>query len=177
VHARPVHADGPPDDPATNRAAPRTPARPAPAAGPTDTPDRGEAPAEGKGRSATRPSGADPRRRLGTLGESLAAAHLERLGYRVVARNQRSRHGELDLIACDGRALVFAEVKTRLAGTGPPLESLRPRKAQRIRHLAAAWLHDTAARPRADVVRFDAIGIVVDARGRLLSLDHLEGAF
>src|SRR5882672_4787710 len=55
----------------------------------------------------------DPRQALGRLGEQLALEHLERLGYSLVARNHRTRFGELDLIVTDGRALVFAEVKTR----------------------------------------------------------------
>ena len=48
---------------------------------------------------------ADPRRTLGRLGEDLALRHYERLGYALVARNHRTRHGELDLIVCDGRTL------------------------------------------------------------------------
>ncbi len=60
----------------------------------------------------------DPRHRLGRLGEDLAAAHLERLGYTVLARNHRTRHGELDIVATDGGTLVFVEVKTRRAGPG-----------------------------------------------------------
>jgi putative endonuclease len=43
--------------------------------------------------------------------------------------------------------------------------------------MAAAWLAETADRPHAAELRFDAIGVVVDARGRLVALDHLEGAF
>src|SRR4051795_8369198 len=54
----------------------------------------------------------DPRRHLGQLGESLALEHLERLGYRLVARNHRTRFGELDLVVHDDCALVFVEVKT-----------------------------------------------------------------
>src|ERR1700727_927113 len=71
----------------------------------------------------------DPRRRLGARGEQLAAEHLERLGYRIVGRNYRTRWGELDLIAHDGRLLAFVEVKTRRAsgGAGSPVEA-RPRR-------------------------------------------------
>jgi hypothetical protein len=43
--------------------------------------------------------------------------------------------------------------------------------------MAAAWLAETADRPRAAELRFDAIGVTFDARGRLAALDHLEGAF
>jgi putative endonuclease len=49
----------------------------------------------------------DPRRPLGRLGEQLAAAHLERLGFMIIERNARTRYGEIDLIAFNGEALVF----------------------------------------------------------------------
>jgi len=124
------------------------------------------------------------RGRLGALGEELAAAHLQRLGFRVLARNVRTREGEIDLIAFDGCTLVFAEVKAaRAAGGGcrrepVPLEWLQPRQRLRIRRLARAWLADTAGeRPRATEVRFDAVGVLVDAGGRLVALEHLEGAW
>ena len=64
----------------------------------------------------------DQRHALGVLGEELAARHLERLGYDVLARRLRTRFGELDLVAWagDGRVLVFVEVKARRSGaTGP----------------------------------------------------------
>ena len=73
----------------------------------------------------------DLRHRLGRLGEDLAAAHLERRGYEVVARNHRTRYGEIDLIGYDRHTLVFAEVKTRRAGSGAPWDALGPRSATR----------------------------------------------
>jgi putative endonuclease len=125
----------------------------------------------------------DPRRALGALGERLAADHLARAGYDVVARNYRTRFGELDVIAADARYLVFCEVKTRVAGTrlGPagPLDAIGPRKRRRLRAMAREWLASTsgAERPHRAELRFDAIGIVVTARGVLVSLEHVENAF
>jgi len=49
----------------------------------------------------------DPRHRLGTTGERLAAEHLTRRGYRIVERNYRTRWGELDIVAFDGRTLAL----------------------------------------------------------------------
>jgi putative endonuclease len=129
----------------------------------------------------------DPRRALGRLGEGFAVAHLERLGFALLEHNARTRHGEIDLIAFDGRTLVIGEVKTRrIVGNprrrlGPeehPLAGLRRRQRARLRRLAAAWLHDHAhTRPMAHTIRFDAIGVTVDARDNLVSLDHVEGAW
>jgi putative endonuclease len=128
----------------------------------------------------------DPRRTLGRLGEDLAAAHLTRLGFSTLARNVRTRYGEIDLIAFDGSVLTFVEVKTRRAGfrgqhiraDQEPLPWLRPRQRARLRRLAVAWLSDERHdRPTANTIRFDAVGVIVDERGQLLRLDHVEAAW
>jgi putative endonuclease len=117
--------------------------------------------------------------RLGDIGEQLAAEHLARRGLQILERNFRTRWGELDIVAWDGSTLVFAEVKTRLArGTDcDPLESVHARKRGKVRRMASRWLIERQDRPRARELRFDAIGVVLDERGRLVRLDHLEGAF
>jgi putative endonuclease len=119
----------------------------------------------------------DPRHALGRLGERLAAEHLERLGYQIVARNHRTRFGEIDLVAADDETLVFCEVKTRRAGSGTPWDTLDDRKRKQVRSMGAAWLCETHERPRTAELRFDAVGVIIDARGALVELVHLEGAF
>ena len=121
----------------------------------------------------------DQRPRLGQLGEQLATEHLIRRGFRIVERNYRTRWGELDIVAFDGRTLAFCEVKTRrLSGPGrSPLESVHARKQSKVRKMAGSWLIERTDRPYADNVRFDAIGVTLDPAGRLVSLEHLEGAF
>ena len=118
----------------------------------------------------------DPRHRLGRAAEDLAAAHLKRLGYAIVARNHRTRYGEIDLIASDADTLVFVEVKARRGG-GRPWDNLHERKQAQVRRMSAAYLAEVSDRPRSRDLRFDAIGVTVDAAGRLVALDHLEGAF
>lgn len=119
----------------------------------------------------------DPRHHLGRLGERLAAEHLERRGCSIVTRNHRTRFGEIDLIAVEGDTLVFVEVKTR-RGRGDPWDALHEAKRVQVRRMALAYLADaTVERPRTSLLRFDAIGVVVDARGRLSRLDHLRAAF
>ena len=123
----------------------------------------------------------DARRTRGELGERIAAEHLEHRGYTIVARNFRTRHGELDLVAVDDRALVFCEVKTRVAGgtSGPdgPLDAIGPLKRRRLRALALEWLATAPNRPHRTDLRFDAIGVTLTRCGRLLALEHLEAAF
>src|SRR5918912_527919 len=114
----------------------------------------------------------DLRRERGTTGERIAAEHLERRGYQIVDRNYRTRSGELDLIAADGRALVFCEVKTRVAGgtSGPatPLCAIGATKRRRLKALAAQWLASKTERPHRRDLRFDAIGVTLSPSGRLL---------
>ena len=121
----------------------------------------------------------DRRSELGRLGEQLAAEHLVRRGFEIVERNYRTRWGELDIVAFDGQTLTFCEVKTRrmAAGGASPLEAVRALKRSRVRRMAGSWLIERTERPRADKLRFDAIGVTFDLAGRLVSLEHLEGAF
>ena len=121
----------------------------------------------------------DVRHDLGRTGENLAAEHLIRRGYRIVERNYRTRWGELDIIAYDGEALAFCEVKTRRLrpGEGNALEAIRWRKRSQIRKMAGRWLIERTDRPYAETLRFDAIGVTFDRSGRLASIEHLEGAF
>jgi putative endonuclease len=129
------------------------------------------------GRLASPVVSSNARHQLGRAGECVALEHLERRGYVLLERNWRAREGELDLIVCDGEAIVFCEVKARRAGWASPWDAVHPGKRRRIRRLAARWLAERSDRPRGLDLRFDAIGVVIDARGRLVRLDHLEGAF
>jgi putative endonuclease len=119
---------------------------------------------------------AGSRKSLGRLGEQLAAEHFERLGWRIVERNYHTRLGELDLVAVDGATLVFAEVKTCRLGRGDPWQNLHSRKRKQVRRIAGLWFAERP-RPFFERIRFDAIGVLVDASGSLVRLDHLEDAF
>jgi len=120
----------------------------------------------------------DPRHRLGRLGEDLALDHLRRQGFDLVERNHRTRYGEIDLVVFGEQTLVFVEVKARRSGgSGHPWWNLGSSKQRQVRRMAAAYLAGDTERPRSAELRFDAIGIVLDERDRLVSLDHLEGAF
>ncbi len=121
----------------------------------------------------------DPRHQLGRLGEQLAADHLARRGFRILERNYRTRWGELDLVAFDGEILAFCEVKARRVSSRgiAPFDALHARKRARVRKMASSWLRERSDRPYAPVIRCDAIGVTFDRTGRLLALEHLEGAF
>jgi putative endonuclease len=124
------------------------------------------------------------RQRTGRHAEQLVAERLERQGWRIVARNSRTSdvRGELDLIALDGDALVFVEVKARrdgsVAGPETPALAVGPRKRAKLRALASAWLRDRGYEiPRHRHLRFDVVGLRVDAAGRVTEYEHLKAAF
>jgi putative endonuclease len=122
---------------------------------------------------------ANARQTLGRRGEQLAAEHLARQGFRIVERNYRTRWGELDIVAFDGRTIAFCEVKSRRLGSNPlpPFASLHARKRAQVRRMAVQWLSERNGRDFAPIIRFDAIGVTFGAGGQMLALEHLEGAF
>jgi putative endonuclease len=119
------------------------------------------------------------RQRLGTAGEDAAAEQLSRQGWKLIARNARTRYGELDLIALDGSTLVFAEVKTLRSGPASrsieALAAIGPRKQRQVRRLARAWLADADLPLRFSEIRFDAIGVAIGTGPP--AIEHVRAAF
>jgi putative endonuclease len=116
------------------------------------------------------------RKNLGDAGERRAAVFLEQHGYKILARNFRTRVGEMDLIAEDSDGLAFIEVRTRRGeALGSPEESLTPRKRVRLLTVAQEFLqaHDEYV-DRA--WRVDLVAIVLDRAGRVARMDVIKGA-
>jgi putative endonuclease len=112
---------------------------------------------------------------LGLRGERIAARYLTDRGLRLLDRNWRCREGELDIVARDGDAIVFCEVKTRRqVGFGHPVEAVTPTKQRRLRTLAHRWL--AAHEEHAPDLRFDVVGVLVPPRGPAV-VTHLPAAF
>ncbi|MFY1669138.1 YraN family protein [Plantactinospora sp. WMMB334] len=115
------------------------------------------------------------RQAVGAYGERCAVRHLIEAGLRVVVRNWRCRHGEIDIIAWEGEVLAFCEVKTRRSGTfGAPADAVERRKVQRLRRLALEWLRTSGVHP--EQIRFDVIE-VYPARSGPARIEHLRAAF
>ena len=129
----------------------------------------------GPGQALAGNRGRVPTTDLGRHGEHIAAAYLTDAGLRLLDRNWRCREGELDIVARDGDALVFCEVKTRRAtGFGHPVEAVTPEKQRRLRTLAQRWLAEHEE--HAPDLRFDVIGVLVRPAGPAI-VTHLRGAF
>jgi putative endonuclease len=112
--------------------------------------------------------------RKGPEGELLARDYLAEHGLTIVETNYRFHHGEIDIVAREGDALVFCEVKTRATNTfGPPEAAITRAKQRQIRRLAEAYV--VSHRLRDQVCRFDVVAI--DWAGILPHLRHIRDAF
>ncbi len=77
---------------------------------------------------------------MGTAYEKLAGVYLEQQGYEILEYNFRCRQGEIDIIARDGRYLVFVEVKYRADNAaGNPLEAVTAAKQRTISKVASYY--------------------------------------
>lgn len=113
---------------------------------------------------------------LGTFGEGVAARHLRRSGYRLIARDYRCDLGQIDLIAARGATIVFVEVKTR-GGDDEPFDGenpVRPDQQEQIIRAAKYFLRHPAADNRP--VRFDVIMVSVGGDGAT-HVEHEEDAW
>ncbi len=112
---------------------------------------------------------------LGNRGERAAAKYLKRQGFRILARQSRSRIGEIDLIALDGDTIVFIEVKTRSShAAGHPSEAVTPAKQKQLTRAALVWLkHRRLLDQRG---RFDVIAITWGDSGPPV-IEHYRNAF
>jgi putative endonuclease len=117
-----------------------------------------------------------PPKPLGQRGEDAAARFLRRLGYTIVARGQRDKLGELDIIAVDGRTIVFVEVKTRASAEGgEPHEAVTPTKQQRMTRVALGYLRRQGLLEYA--ARFDVVAVTWPAGERRPNIEHFPSAF
>ncbi|MEZ6095749.1 MAG: YraN family protein [Pirellulaceae bacterium] len=110
----------------------------------------------------------------GRFGEILAERHLLKQGCFIVGRNQRSRHGEIDLIAVEGKTVLFVEVKTRFSDrAGSAAEAVTEKKEIRISKTAAEYCRHRNLKevPK----RFDVIAI--DWIDNLPTIRHFKSAF
>lgn len=116
------------------------------------------------------------RKNFGDSAERLAALHLEQNGYRILARNVRTRYGEIDLIAEDADGIAFVEVKARRGQThGAPEEALTPRKQLKLVQLGDAFIAEHQI--YADKAwRIDVVAVELDKTGKLIRLELIRNA-
>ena len=124
---------------------------------------------------------------LGRRGEAEAARYLRRLGYRIIARRERILRGDIDIIALDGRTVVFVEVRSRSdTNHGHPVETIDRQKQRRLVDLANAYirrhrLEDTSVRIDVVTVTFSrpptGSGWRLWASQTQAQVEHFQNAF
>jgi putative endonuclease len=113
---------------------------------------------------------------LGERGEAAAAKFLRRLGYKIVGRQDRHRLGEIDIVAVDGRTVVFVEVKTRTShDAGHPTEAVTPDKQRRLTRVALSFLKRHGLLESS--ARFDVIAVTWEDQKRRPTIEHYKNAF
>ncbi|MCC9609623.1 YraN family protein [Blastopirellula sp. JC732] len=113
---------------------------------------------------------------LGLRGEAAAARFLRKLGYVIIARSDRSKLGEIDIVAVDGRTVVFVEVKTRTSSdTAHPSDAVDAVKQAKLTRLALSYLR------RHNLLeckaRFDVVAITWPATATQPTIEHFPNAF
>lgn len=116
------------------------------------------------------------RKNLGDSAERVAALYLQERGCQILARNVRTRSGEIDLVAQDADGLAFVEVKARRGGLyGAPEEAITPRKQLQLVRLGEAFIAqqpEFAGRPW----RIDVVAIQLDLDGKVERINHIKNA-
>jgi putative endonuclease len=115
-----------------------------------------------------------PRDALGDRGENVAARFLRNHGYRIIMRNFECELGEIDIIAKDGRTLVFVEVKTRVDDEPTPETQVDEVKQHQLTKVAKFYL-SRYGQPQPPA-RFDVVAIVWPT-GRPPRIRHTADAF
>ena len=117
-----------------------------------------------------------PTKSLGDRGEEAAARYLRGRGYKIVARHDRAVLGELDIVAVDGRTVVFVEVKTRASQeAGHPAEAVDRDKQHRLSRMALAYLRRHELLECAS--RFDVVAVTWPPGTQTPAIEHIAGAF
>ncbi len=117
---------------------------------------------------------ADSRQQMGARAENAAARYLQRCGYRILARNLRTRTGEIDIVAQHNGWLVIVEVRSRQEDSPvAPRETLTRKKRRKLAALAEQLRK--RYRLRDMPVRVDLVEVTVNERGRVKSCEVLPG--
>jgi putative endonuclease len=111
---------------------------------------------------------------FGKKGEAIAARHLKRCGYKIVARNYRNKVGEIDIVARDGETLCFVEVKTRRGDQfGNPKLAVTFQKQKKISMVALSYLKEF--RLDGQKARFDVVAVMDNGKKPVVEI--IKNAF
>ena len=108
-------------------------------------------------------------KRTGKKGEELAAAYLSETGYRIIERNYRCFFGEIDIVAWEGKTLIFAEVKSRRTEAyGVPQLAVGREKQEKISRIALNYISEKHLHHHP--ARFDVVAVMLLPAGPRIEL-------
>ena len=110
-------------------------------------------------------------KKIGNIGEKIAANYLQNQGYQLLDQQYTTRYGELDLVMFESGSVIFVEVKTRTTDTfGMPETSITPEKLERIQNAGLLWLQE---HPEInDFWRIDVISVILDHYNKVKDVQH-----
>ena len=122
---------------------------------------------------------------IGQLGEDIAAKFLKRNGYKILERNNRQSHNEIDIIAANRSYLVFVEVKTRsvkeddlYSPYGTPADAVTLTKQRRIIAAAQSFIYKNSGKHIKKQPRMDVIEVYLSKETqKLIKINHIVDAF
>lgn len=122
---------------------------------------------------------------IGKIGEKLAAKYLKRNGYKIIERNSRQSHNEIDIIAANRNYLVFVEVKTRSVNKddifspyGVPADAVTPAKQRRTVSAAQSYIFNNTSKHTKKQPRMDVIEVYLSKETKkLIKINHIIDAF
>lgn len=118
----------------------------------------------------------DSRQQTGKFGEDMAADYLEGKGFTILARNWRSGHYELDIVAVDDDGIHFVEVRTRINPEILPQETVNSAKQRKVVEAAKRFLRGDEYRRFSDFEAFfDVVGVTLSNDGT--DLEYIPQAF
>ena len=112
----------------------------------------------------------------GIEGEDIAARALKKKRYKIIERNYRTPAGEIDIIACDKKCLVFVEVRTRgSVEFGLPQETVVARKRKKLCNAARWYLQKE--RVESNECRFDVVAVIMNQKQKIPQVEIIKDAF
>lgn len=107
--------------------------------------------------------------RTGKQGEDIAIRHLQKLGYQILERNYRCPLGEIDIVAREGKAIIFVEVKSRKTEAfGEPEQAVGKAKQKKMSLLSLYYLEQNRCSSRD--ARFDVVAVKMLPSGTEIKL-------
>ncbi len=118
------------------------------------------------------------RKQIGNIGENIATDYLKKNGYQILARNFKTKWGELDIIAQKNRVIIFVEVKSlnkNLKSDFQPEDEITFHKARQLQKMTQIYLSNNKLQLDTPH-QIDILAIELAENGQVANIRHIENA-